>query len=135
MVTKSAGFGFVLGPLESEVMEDLWARGGWVTVSEVMAERERRGNELAYSTIKAVMQNLHNKGHLKKRPDGKQNVFTPVLAREEFARRAVSRVVDPLLRHHRNPLLAHIIDELIDDEEAIAEFETLLAAKRVRPPR
>ncbi len=116
-------------------MEDLWARGGWVTVSEVMAERERRGNELAYSTIKAVMQNLHNKGHLKKRPDGKQNVFTPVLAREEFARRAVSRVVDPLLRHHRNPLLAHIIDELIDDEEAIAEFETLLAAKRVRPPR
>ena len=135
MATKSAGFGFVLGPLESEVMEDLWARGGWVTVSEVMAERERRGNELAYSTIKAVMQNLHDKGHLKKRPDGKQNVFTPVLAREEFARRAVSRVVDPLLRHHRNPLLAHIIDELIDDEEAIAEFETLLAAKRGRPSR
>jgi predicted transcriptional regulator len=135
MAAKSTGFDFVLGPLESEVMEDLWARGGWVTVSEVMETREQRGNELAYSTIKAVMQNLHDKGHLKKRPDGKQNEFTPVLSREKFARRAVERVVDPLLRHHRNPLLAHIIDELFDDEEAIAEFETLLAAKRRSAPR
>jgi predicted transcriptional regulator len=129
-VKRSSGFDFVLGPLESEVMEILWALGGWVTVAEVLEERELRGGSSAYSTVKAVLQNLHDKGHLKKRPDGKQNVFTPVFTRGQFARRAVGRVVDPLLRHHRNPLLAHIVDELIDDDDAIAELSRLLAAKR-----
>ena len=132
---RSSRFDFVLGPLESEVIEILWALGGWVTVAEVLQERERRGKSSAYSTVKAVMQNLHDKGHLKKRPHGKQNIFTPILSREQFERRAVGRVLDPLLRYHRNPLLAHIVDELIDDEDAIAKLEALVAAKRGRRPR
>lgn len=135
MPQQSSGFDFILGPLESEVMEIVWALGGWVSVSDVLEERERRGKSSAYSTVKAVMQNLHDKRHLRKRPHGKQNLFTPVLTREMFARRAVGRVVDPLLRDHRNPLLAHIVDELIEDKDAIAELETLIAAKRGQQPR
>lgn len=130
---KNTSFDFVLGPLESEVMEAVWNLGGWVPVTEVLEERERRGGtQLAYSTIKAVLTNLHDKGHLEKRAEGKQNAFKPKLGRDEFAARAVGRVVDPLLRDHRNPLLAHIVDELIDDESALAEFEALLAAKKKR---
>jgi predicted transcriptional regulator len=130
---RAPGFDFALGPLESEVMEIAWALGDWVTVSEVVEERARRGTSSVYSTVKAVMQNLHDKGHLKKRPQGKQNEFTPALTRDQFERRAVGRVIDPLLRHHRNPLLAHIVDELIHDEGAIAELEALLAAKQRKP--
>jgi predicted transcriptional regulator len=129
---RDPGFDFALGPLESEIMEIVWALGGWVTVTDVVEERERRGTSSVYSTVKAVTQNLHDKGHLKKRPHGKQNAFSPTLARDEFERRAVGRVVDPLLRHHRNPLLAHIVNELIDDKDAIAELEALLAAKRAK---
>lgn len=128
---KHANFDFALGPLESEVIQAAWNLGGWVSVSDVLEERERRGGTtLAYSTIKAVLTNLHAKGHLEKRSEGKQNTFRPKLAREAFAFRAVGRVVDPLLRDHRNPLLAHIVDELIDDEEGLAEFEALLAARK-----
>jgi predicted transcriptional regulator len=127
---RAPGFDFALGPLESEVMEIIWALGAWVTVAEVVEERARRGTSSVYSTVKAVMQNLHDKGHLKKRPQGKHNEFTPALTRDAFERRAVGRVLDPLLRYHRNPLLAHIVDELIDDEGAIAELEALLAAKQ-----
>jgi predicted transcriptional regulator len=129
-VKQDSSFDFALGPLESEVMEIVWALGGWVTVAEVVAERTKRGTASVYSTVKAVMQNLHDKGHLGKCQRGKQNIFTPTLARTEFERRAVGRVIDPLLRHHRNPLLAHIVDELIHDEDAIAELEALLAAKQ-----
>jgi predicted transcriptional regulator len=127
---RDAGFDFALGPLESEVMEIAWALGDWVTIAQVVEERERRGTPSVYSTVKAVMQNLHDKGHLKKRPHGKQNIFVPALTRDAFERRAVGRVIDPLLRHHRNPLLAHIVNELIDDKDAIAELEALLAAKQ-----
>ena len=126
-----AGFDFVVGPLESEIMEAAWALGRWACVSEVLEERELRGAApVSYSTIKNVMANLHEKGHLRKRPAGKQNEFVPVLSREEFAWRAVGRVVDPLLRNHRHPLFAHIVDELLGDEQAIAEFEALIAERR-----
>jgi BlaI family penicillinase repressor len=128
---KGVGFDFVLGPLESEIMEAAWALGRWATVADVLDERHRRGAAPAtYSTVKNVMANLHDKHHLRKRPAGKQNEFLPAVSREEFARRAVGRVVDPLLRNHRHPLLAHIVDELIADDEAIAEFETLIAQRR-----
>jgi predicted transcriptional regulator len=128
---NSSSFDFALGPLESEVIQALWNLGGWVRVSEVLEERERRGGTtLAYSTIKAVLTNLHTKGHLEKRSEGKQNAFRPKLSREAFAARAVGRVVDPLFRDHRNPLLAHIVDELLDDEAGLAEFEALLAARK-----
>ncbi len=126
-----AGFDFVVGPLESEILEVAWALGRWASVGDVLEERERRGaSTVTYSTIKNVMANLHEKGHLRKRPAGKQNEFIPALSREEFARRAVGRVVDPLLRNHRHPLFAHIVDELLDDEQAIAEFEALIAERR-----
>ncbi len=126
-----AGFDFVIGPLESEIMEAAWALGRWASVGDVLAERERRGGSAAtYSTVKNVIANLHEKGHLRKRPAGKQNEFVPVLSRDEFARRAVGRVVDPLLRNHRHPLFAHLVDELLDDERAIAEFEALIAERR-----
>jgi predicted transcriptional regulator len=126
-----AGFDFVVGPLESEILEVAWALGRWASVGDVLEERERRGaSTVSYSTIKNVMANLHEKGHLRKRPAGKQNEFIPALSREEFARRAVGRVVDPLLRNHRHPLLAHIVDELLEDEQAIAEFEALIAERR-----
>ncbi|MDB5073460.1 MAG: putative transcriptional regulator [Candidatus Eremiobacteraeota bacterium] len=126
-----AGFDFVLGPLESEIMEAAWSLGRWACVGDVLDERRRRGGAATtYSTVKNVMANLHEKGHLRKRPAGKQNEFVPAVSREQFARRAVGRVVDPLLRNHRHPLFAHIVDELLDDEQAIAEFEALIAERR-----
>src|SRR5665213_703770 len=99
------GFDFVLGPLESEIMEAVWSLGRWVSVGDVLEQRERLGVRAgSYSTIKNVMANLHEKGHLRKRPAGKQNEFVPALSREEFARRAVGRVVDPPLRTHLGPI-------------------------------
>ena len=125
------GFDFVLGPLENELMEAAWSLGRWASVGDVLERRERSGGSPAtYSTIKNVMANLHDKGHLRKRPAGKQNEFVPTVSRDEFARRAVGRVVDPLLRNHRNPLFAHIVDGLLEDDTAIAEFEALIAERR-----
>jgi predicted transcriptional regulator len=130
-----AGFDFVVGPLESEILEAAWALGRWAPVSDVLEERERRGGTpVSYSTIKNVMANLHEKGHLRKRPAGKQNEFVPTLSRDDFARRAVGRVVGPLLRNHRHPLFAHIVDELMDDEQAIGELEALIAQRRKAKP-
>ncbi|MHB8434240.1 MAG: BlaI/MecI/CopY family transcriptional regulator [Candidatus Tyrphobacter sp.] len=49
-----------LGPLESEIMDALWLRGGWSSAPEIMP---RFASRCAYSTIKTVLNNLSVKGH------------------------------------------------------------------------
>ncbi|MHB8702644.1 MAG: BlaI/MecI/CopY family transcriptional regulator [Candidatus Tyrphobacter sp.] len=115
-----------LGPLESEIMDALWLRGGWSSAPEIMP---RFASRCAYSTIKTVLNNLSVKGHVRKRAAGHVNEFSAVLTREAFEERLVADVVKPLVTHYRNPLLAHIVHQL-DDEDGIAELERLLRERR-----
>lgn len=127
-----AGAPSALGPLESRLMEIVWSLDGWFTVTDVVARlKYKRGEKpLAYTTVKTVVTNLAEKRHLKKRSAGRANEFIAVLTQEEFQRAFIDRVVGPLLKSQRNPLLAHIADELAADDETYAEFERILAEKR-----
>lgn len=115
-----------LGPLEARVMDEIWRRGGWLSVPDLMPAFEA---DLAYSTIKTIVTNLAEKGLLKKRAAGKANEFAATTTRDAFDERMVEDVVQPLMQSLRNPLLAHIVGQLNDDD-GIAELERLLQAKR-----
>lgn len=107
-------------------MEVIWQRGGWVSVSDVMPAFD---STLAYSTIKTILSNLVDKGHLKKRSAGRANEFAAAITREAFEETVVADLVRPLIAQYRNPLLAHIVNQL-DDEDDIGELERLLQEKR-----
>ncbi len=126
-----------LGPLESRVIEIMWAYGDWMAVSDVMTEIEKsgEGKTLAYSTVKTIMQNLVNKLHLNKKSAGRANLFIPAISREAFQASVIGDVLRPLYRSQRNPLLAHIAGELANDDESYEEFAKLLAAKRAEARR
>ena len=113
-------------------MDVAWSLAGWASVNDVIAElRYKRGEKrLAYTTVKTVLQNLADKGHLEKRSAGKANEFKALRSRDEFRQSIIDDVVGPLLRTQRNPLLAHIAGELAADDESYAEFERLLTQKR-----
>ena len=113
-------------------MDAVWAAAKPVTVGDIAEALARRTPALAYSTIKAVLTNLADKGHLSKRPVGRANSFVARQSKEEFERDVVGGVVDSLLRDYRNPLLSHLADELADDPKSIAEFERLLAERKRR---
>lgn len=117
-----------LGPLETPVMEELWRRGGWAAVGDILPAF--RG-KFAYSTIKTILNNLVEKGHVKKRSAGRANEFAPAITQEAFEDRIVADLVKPLVARYRQPLLAHVVNQL-DDEEAIRELEQLLNEKRAR---
>lgn len=133
-VNRVSGAFSSLGPLEARVIEIMWSLGGWLSVSDVMAQMDTPKGEkpLAYSTVKTIMQNLADKRHLKKKSAGRANAFKTAVSREEFERTLVGDVVRPLLQNQRNPLLAHIADELASNDESYAEFERILAEKRAR---
>ena len=131
-LNRDGGAASSLGPLEARVIEIMWSLGDWLAVSDVIAQMEKNADEkpLAYSTIKTIMQNLADKHHLVKKSAGRANVFKPALSRDEFERKVIDDVVRPLLQNQRNPLLAHIADELAGNDESYAEFERILAEKR-----
>lgn len=126
------GSAAVLGPLEADVMNAVWAMGAAVTVSDVMPVLNRRHKTLAYSTIKTILTNLTKKGYLSKRASGRANTFAAKQTKQQFERDVVDGVVGSLLRDYRNPLLAHLADELSTDPLAVAEFERLLAQRKQR---
>ena len=125
-----SGLASAFGPLEAAVMDVVWTARAPVSVTDVLAEMSHRKKSLAYSTIKTILTNLAEKGYLIKRADGRANVFVAKQSRAEFERDLVSGVVGSLLRDYRNPLLAHLADELADDPESITEFERMLARRR-----
>jgi hypothetical protein len=45
----------------------------------------------------------------------------------------ITQMVRPLLRTQRNPFLTHLVNELVDDDKSLAEFERLLAERKKRP--
>lgn len=126
------GSAATFGPLEAEVMDAVWAAGKAVTVGDISVALARRKPTLAYSTIKAVLTNLVDKGYLSKRLIGRANSFVAKQSKEDFERDVVGGVLDSLLRDYRNPLLTHLADELADDPKSIAEFERLLAERKRR---
>jgi predicted transcriptional regulator len=73
-----------LGELEADVMEQLW-RQGEATVRTVL-EAINAGAEKAraYTTVMTVMGNLDRKGLLTRRREGKTDVYTPVMSRQEY---------------------------------------------------
>ncbi len=136
MASRSRGPGEVLGvgPLEARVMNALWHRADWSSVGEVQALLNAGSlhRPISYSAVKAVLLNLTKKRFTKKRSVGRANVFLPLRSPAEHQQRAVADIVNPLLRNHRNPLFAQIVDEVVADESVLAEFERLLAERKAK---
>ena len=122
-----------LGPLEQRIMDVLWSRDDWSTVADVVSGLERGTGAPSYSAVKAVLANLVRKTAVRKRETDRAKTYRAVRSRESFERQVVDDVLAPLLHSHRMPLLASLADGLIDDEDAIREFERLIAERRAQP--
>jgi predicted transcriptional regulator len=119
-----------LGPLESDIMEIVWDSYEPVSVRQVHSALARKKHDLAYSTVKAVLTNLTTKGSLRCNGKGKSNYFSAVESREKFKEKTVSAVIDSLLKNHREPLIANLVDRVLDDEKTLREVERMIAKKR-----
>lgn len=119
-----------LGPLESDVMEALWALGKPSSVSEV-ADLIRLDREISYSAIKAVLNNLTDKKHCKKAAVNRKSVFEPVLTRNQFEEMVLTSVVRSLKENFGGAALAHLVAEFGSDEEDLEHFERLIALRKL----
>lgn len=125
-----SGAAVAVGPLESDILDILWTKEGLTGVPDVHAELTATGRAISYSAVKAVLNNLTEKGWLRKERQGKVTCFAPLQSREEFDSLVISSVIGSLKRNFGVPVIAEFVDQLAVDEQAIEEFERLIAARK-----
>ncbi len=121
----------VFGELEADVMEVIWRRGR-VTVQDVWGEL-RKSRELAYATVKTVMNRLAEKGYLRRRDTERAHSFEPVMDREAFLRRVSDEVLEGLFVDFGEPIRTHLVEALkARDLVGIERLEALIREEQRR---
>jgi predicted transcriptional regulator len=120
----------VLGPLEGPIMEVIWRAGAAVPVPDVHRALVEQGRSISYSAVKAVLNNLATKGRLEKTRAGKGTLFAATASREVFEAQVISSVVASLKRNFGRAAIAQLVEELVVDQESLAEFEAMIAQRK-----
>lgn len=102
------GLARLYGPLEIAVMEEIW-RQSCADVRQVSDALVRNGSDVAYSTIKTVMERLTVKGELTRDRQGRQYVYTPTRDRSEAESAAAQDLVDDLFSNYRDLAVSHFV--------------------------
>jgi len=119
------GIRSVLGDLEAEIMELIWARppGEGTTVRDVFeALYERR--RIAYTTVMNTMTRLARKRLLRAEKEGMAFIYYPKSTQEEFVSRFVGRILENLLVGFSDATLDRL--DALSDPTAAARARQLL---------
>lgn len=94
----------VLGDLEAEIMEQVWAHpaGEGVTVRKIFEELYER-RRIAYTTVMSTMARLARKKLLRVEKDGQAYVYYASLSEQEFISGFVGRILEDLLVSFAGP--------------------------------
>lgn len=119
-----------LGPLETQVIEIVWASGE-VTVREVHA---RFDGKVAYTTVMTTLDRLYRKGLLARRKRSRAFVYAASASREELDALVAHDVVSGLMDGDLAaplPFLSNLVDAVGERDRALLdELERLVKNKR-----
>jgi predicted transcriptional regulator len=109
---------------ELEIMKVIWPLGR-ATVRQVHdALSERR--TIAYTTVQTMMNILESKGHLRKEPGEKAQLYAPVRQQKTVVKSMVREFVDRVFDGSARPLLVHLMKEKGLTERERRELQRLL---------
>jgi predicted transcriptional regulator len=92
-------------------MEEIWTRDR-ATVREVLEALNGGPKQRAYTTVMTIMARLDRKGLLTRTREGKTDVYTPVLSRDEYMNARASSQVDALVAEFGDLALSHFAKEV-----------------------
>jgi predicted transcriptional regulator len=121
----------MLGKLEAQVMEAMWASEEPLCVEEVRAALADSGKDAAYTTIMTTMSRLHSKGLLTRDMKGKAYYYSPKVSRRELTSNVTKQVIDGLLTAFAEPTMAYFVEALSDeDPDKLEALASLIQQKR-----
>ncbi len=120
-----------MGPLESKVLDVLWANDRAVSVRQVWAAFP----DLAYTTLMTTLDRLYRKGVVLRHPHGRAFVYEPRCSREQMlSERASNQFADLLAATDgRSAILSTLVSCVGRQDTALLdELEALVRAERTR---
>jgi predicted transcriptional regulator len=101
-----------LHELEAVVMDEMW-RLGSANVRTVMEKVNERGpKDRAYTTYMTILARLDRKGLLSRRREGKTDLYTPRMSREEYLEARAALEVDALVEEFGDKALVHFARQM-----------------------
>jgi predicted transcriptional regulator len=115
----------VLGDLEAEIMEAVWARPPHAgTTARDVFETLYARRRIAYTTVMNTMARLAKKRLLRTEKRGLAYIYYPNLTHDEFVSRFVGRILEDLLIGFTDVTLDHLA--ALPDPDAAARARRLL---------
>jgi predicted transcriptional regulator len=118
-----------LHELESEVMEEVWARGEASVRTVMDALNKRASKARAYTTYMTIMARLHKKGVLDRRREGKTDFYVPRLGRDEFMALRAPGQAEELVDQYGDVALSHFARQVASLDPARRRALQRLARK------
>jgi len=109
---------FVLGPLEIQVMEVVWAHGE----SSVRDVVDKLDNRLAYTTVMTTLDRLFKKGLLDRYKSERAFVYSARLSSQEWERQRAGNLVAGFLAGPQ-PARELLLSSLVD---AVGHYDSML---------
>jgi BlaI family penicillinase repressor len=116
-----------LSGLEHLVMQVIWERGS-ATGEEVRAALASR-HPMKESTARTVLTRLEEKGYLRRRVDGRTNVYSGVDAPQSVAAGAVRQIIDRLCGGSVEKLLVGMVDDEVLSERELQRLAQKIAKR------
>lgn len=118
------------GELEAKIMDRLWSRDEPATVREVLEDLRAGQRVIAYTTVMTVMDNLHTKGYLLRKLDGRAYRYRPSESREHYVAELMRDALTTSTDHAAT--LVRFTEQL-DEDESLALRTALRKIARRKP--
>ncbi|MCB1044495.1 MAG: BlaI/MecI/CopY family transcriptional regulator [Acidobacteria bacterium] len=117
-----------LSNFEIEVMHLFW-EAGELTAPEAH-ERVASERDVAYTTVKTIIDRLEQKGALKRvRTYGRTIVYAPLIKKEAMAKRHLQRFIDTVFKGRPRDLFATLFNDDQLSLDDLSYLESLLKEK------
>ncbi|NKB72871.1 MAG: BlaI/MecI/CopY family transcriptional regulator [Candidatus Latescibacteria bacterium] len=97
-----------LTPLETLIMNVLWDDSP-VSVKQVQ-ERLEAVKPMAYNTVLTMMRILRDKGFLVSQREGRLDLYSPVVTRQDMGRRSLGEVIDSFFAGSAQAVVSQLLD-------------------------
>ena len=110
---------------EREVLRVLWERGP-APIRALADELYPGGGASEYATVQKLLERLQDKGHVARRAEGRQHVWSARVKREELVARRLRDTADELCGGSLTPILTHLVSTARLSREELAELRRLV---------
>lgn len=110
---------------ELAVLRRLWQRGT-ATVRELRDDLYPDGGHAHHATVQSLLDRLEEKRCVRRRKDGRVNVYAAVMTRADLVVRRLRDTADALCDGSLAPLLSHLVADVELNEDEARTLEQLV---------